>query len=210
MVGVKPVVFLGPSLPLQEARALLDADYQPPVRRGDLPALDPRVSTVGIVDGVFDQTLAVSPAEVRALLQRGIRVIGAGSMGALRAVELAPLGMEGIGTVHAWYAAGRIEADDEVALTFSEFDFQPCSIPLVSIRYAMEQAVSAQDIGADEARVIVAAARALPYPLRTVRAILAAAGVADEGRISEALRRWDVKRDDARALLRRLATLRPA
>jgi len=197
-------VFLGPSLPRDEARELLDADYRPPVRRGDLPMLDSRVTAVGIVDGVFDQTLAVSPAEVRELLGRGIRVVGAGSMGALRAVELAPLGMKGIGTVYAWYAAGRIQADDEVALTFTEGDFQACSIPLVTLRYAMEQAVSADLIPPNDARTIVAVARAMRYPERTLQTIVAAAGTAS-GPIAEALRRWDVKRDDARALLRWMA-----
>ena len=33
------VVFLGPSLPLAEARSLLTADYRPPLRRGDLDAI---------------------------------------------------------------------------------------------------------------------------------------------------------------------------
>jgi hypothetical protein len=51
----------------------------------------------------------------------------------------------------------------------------------------------------------VAAARALAYPDRTLRSILTAAAIVDDGRIAEALRRWDVKRDDARALLRRMA-----
>jgi hypothetical protein len=88
---------------------------------------------------------------------------------------------------------------------FGEVDFRPCSIALVSLRYAMMQAVSANHVPPDDARAIVAAARALPYPDRTLRSILTAAAIVDDGRIAEALRRWDVKREDARALLHRMA-----
>jgi len=33
---MKPVVFLGPTLPASEAAAILDAEYLPPVAQGDL------------------------------------------------------------------------------------------------------------------------------------------------------------------------------
>ena len=36
---MKTYVFLGPSLPVREARAILDAVYLPPVRAGDVAAL---------------------------------------------------------------------------------------------------------------------------------------------------------------------------
>src|SRR5262245_35548505 len=93
-----PVVFLGPSMPLADARRILDADYRPPVRRGDLEAL-PGGTLVGIVDGVFDQSLAVSPREIRDALERGVRILGSSSMGAMRAVELGAFGMIGVGRV---------------------------------------------------------------------------------------------------------------
>ncbi len=52
----KIVVFIGPSLPLAEAREILDADYHPPIARGDITALlnDPP-DIIGIIDGVFHQ-----------------------------------------------------------------------------------------------------------------------------------------------------------
>ncbi len=96
-ITCKPIVFLGPSLPRQEAEKLLDADYRPPIRRGDMDALPPG-SIAGIIDGVFDQDLSVSPTEIRAALLRGVRVFGAASMGALRAVEVP--GVRGIGKIY--------------------------------------------------------------------------------------------------------------
>jgi hypothetical protein len=134
----KPIVYLGPSLPRDEAAQLIDADFRPPVRRGDL--IDsPRERVVVIIDGEFGQSLSVSPKEILELLDQGTCVIGASSMGALRAAELESCGMLGCGWVFEAYRSGRIVRDDEVALTFSPFDLQPLTIPLVNVRCWLEQ-----------------------------------------------------------------------
>src|SRR4051794_11249106 len=114
---MRPVVFLGPSLPREDAERLLDGEYRRPIRRGDLADV-PAGSPVLIIDGEFDQSFSVSPREILAQLDRGTAVFGASSMGALRAAELAPCGMQGIGWVFESYRSGRIAGDDEVALTF--------------------------------------------------------------------------------------------
>jgi hypothetical protein len=59
--GPRPVVFLGPSLPRPVAEAILEADYRPPVRRGDLDDVG-QARTVLLIDGEFRQSLSVSPA----------------------------------------------------------------------------------------------------------------------------------------------------
>jgi len=51
---VRPIVYLGPSLPLARAQELLEADYRPPVKRGDLPARHD--GTIVIIDGESSQT----------------------------------------------------------------------------------------------------------------------------------------------------------
>jgi hypothetical protein len=43
-------------------------------------------------------------------------IVGASSMGALRAAELDSMGMVGIGTVYQYYRDGIIESDDDVAI----------------------------------------------------------------------------------------------
>src|SRR5689334_7150871 len=93
----RPVVFLGPSMPREQALALLpDADYRPPIRRGDLDALpDDRV--VGMIHGGFDQNLSISPREIQNALVRGMSILGSSIMGALRAAEVR--GIVGIGKV---------------------------------------------------------------------------------------------------------------
>jgi TfuA protein len=132
----RTLVYLGPSLPIASARALLDADFRPPVRRGDLPSR--YEGTVVIIDGEFGQSLAVSPKEILRLLDGGTRVIGAASMGALRAAELHSLGMEGYGWIFHAYSSGRIVRDDEVALCYSPLGYTAVTVPLINVRCWLE------------------------------------------------------------------------
>lgn len=202
----RPIVYLGPSLPIAEARGLLEADFRPPARRGDLAGLGPEVRVVGLIDGVFDQSLAVSPAEVRALLGRGVTVVGGASMGALRAVELGSLGMIGVGAVVADYASGRLTADDEVAVAFDPETLRPVSVALVTLRHAAARAEREGLFDTGAASAFVAAAAALPYPDRSVRAALRGASIRDEdGAVCRTLSAWDVKAEDARLVLATLA-----
>src|ERR1051325_6235037 len=123
-----PIVYLGPSLPRAEAEGILRARYRPPVRRGDLEAVE-GAPLVVVIDGEFGQNLSVSPKEILRLLDGGTRVLGASSMGALRAAELFPYGMEGHGWIFENYKSGRITGDDEVALAYSPIDQSPLTVP---------------------------------------------------------------------------------
>jgi TfuA protein len=160
------IVYLGPSLPLSEAQKLLEADYRPPVKRGDLPrSFD---GTVVIIDGEFGQSLSVSPNEILRLLDAGTRVIGAASMGALRAAELYPYGMRGCGWIFEAYMDGRLIADDEVAVTYSPLDLTALTVPLVNVRVWLERLVAASQIDGPTARLLLARARRIFYADRTL------------------------------------------
>jgi hypothetical protein len=91
----KPVaVFLGPTLEKAQACAILDADYYPPARKGDVyRVMASGVKTIILIDGVFHSTPSVWQREILHALEDGIRVVGASSMGALRAAELHQFGM---------------------------------------------------------------------------------------------------------------------
>ena len=144
-----PVVFLGPSLPRAEAAAILDAEFRPPVRRGDLSSIGTG-RTVLILDGEFDQNFSVSPKEILALLDRGNHVLGAASMGAIRASELRDMGMYGLGRVFEAYLSGRIIGDDEVALAYCPWTYANLTVPLVNIRFGLEELVEADGISPGE------------------------------------------------------------
>lgn len=164
--GILPIVYLGPTLPRNRANAILDANYQPPIARGDLPARYD--GPVVIIDGVFHQRLAVSPKEVLRLVDNGAYVIGASSMGALRAAELHGYGMRGIGWVYESYRSGRILADDEVAVTFAPDDIERnLTVPLVNVRYWLEELTQAKCLDEQAAQFLFGKAKRIFYAERT-------------------------------------------
>lgn len=167
----KTVVYLGPTLSVADARAILEAEYLPPIRRGDLGKLGAEVECVGIVDGEFYQSLAVSPKEILPLLERGVRVYGASSMGALRAAELHGCGMMGIGRIFEAYRDGAIDADDEVAVAYDPVTYRTTSAPLVNLRFGLERAVERGMVEAGRAAAIIEAVRDVYFPDRSWRLV---------------------------------------
>ena len=92
----KIIVFLGPSLDLSAAEKILPAEYRPPAKRGDLlAAVADGADIICLIDGVFHQDCAVAHREILTAVKKGIKVVGASSMGALRAAEMDTLGMTG-------------------------------------------------------------------------------------------------------------------
>lgn len=205
-----PLVFLGPTLDLKAARAILTAEYRPPIRRGDLPALaglNPR--TVCIIDGVFFQHLAVTPDEILETLAWGHHVIGAASMGALRAAELWRFGMHGVGAVFEAYRDGQVERDDEVAVVFEEGTFRPFSHALIAMRRGFHAARIAGLLGSGECEAAIRLAAELHYSQRTYPAVVRALELpAERARRLQAFLLDDVadlKAEDAVAALSRVA-----
>ncbi len=208
------VVFLGPSLDPEEARQILPADYRPPAKRGDiLKAAEDGAGIIGLIDGVFFQDCSVAHREILSVLRRGVRVIGASSMGALRAAELDGFGMEGVGEIYTLYRSAVVESDDEVALSFDPLSLQPLSEPLINIRYNLGRAVEQGVLDPEEGKVLLAAARDLYFPRRTYAAMLRAAGDRIDSGSLERFRRFletdcrDLKREDAIAALQRIAEI---
>jgi hypothetical protein len=207
-------VFVGPTLDLPAARDILDACYRPPVANGDVVrAVAGGAQAIGIIDGYFEWTLAVWHKEILWALSQGTHVIGAASIGALRAAELAPFGMQGVGRIFEQYRDGVLEDDDEVAVAHEPGGgYAVASEALVNIRCTLEGAVRERIITDRTRRALQAAAKDTFYPRRRYADLLAA------GRRSglpvdevDALEAWlpahrvDQKRADAVALLRALA-----
>ena len=206
----RTVVFVGPSLPISKAKAVLpDASYRPPIRRGDLSAaLKEGPAIVGIIDGQFLQSLAVSPLEIFKAMEAGTTVLGAASMGALRAVEMSPFGMIGVGTIFRWFRDARLVAEDELAVAYDADTGSALSDALVNMRYAFSRAVAENVIRSDTRRVLIRLARGLYFPDRTYHATLRLADNVLPRVELDRLRRWlrhrcpDLKGDDAVRLLR--------
>lgn len=211
-------VFLGPTLPLREARRHLDAEYLPPVSQGDvLRLLDQRPKIIGIVDGYFEMVPSVVHKEILLALESGVHVLGASSMGALRAAELDTFGMKGIGQIYRSYASGRLEDDDEVAVVHGPADegYREMSDAMVNVRDRCATAARHGIVSKRVAQQFVDVAKALFYPDRRWPHILAesrAAGVAEHDAL--AMRTYlkqekapSLKARDAIALLQRVKTM---
>lgn len=196
------VVYLGPTLTVAAARAILDAVYLAPIRRGDLAQLSADIRRIGIIDGEFYQSLAVSPKEIVPLLERGVEVYGASSMGALRAVELDSLGMAGVGRIFEAYRDGMIDAEDEVALTYDPESFRPLSAPLINVRFALQDAVRQGLIAPSIASEVLEKVRTVYFPERSWSMVIQ---ICPELGPWLAQHRPDQKAEDARQLLRLLA-----
>ncbi|MEV0599873.1 TfuA-like protein [Streptomyces sp. NPDC050315] len=212
---MRTVVFVGPSLPHEEASAHLpDAEFLPPIERGGIGALMAQKQPpqqIGIIDGKFLQSFSISPKEILRAMDRGVRVYGSSSMGALRAAELDVYGMTGVGTVYAMYASGTLEDDDEVAITFDSESLRPVCEPMVNIRVATEAALRREVVSEENAELFLKAAKSLYFPQRTSTAALRhLKGVMpepDRQRLADYLRSSeapDAKREDAIALLARM------
>ncbi|MFE9647491.1 TfuA-like protein [Streptomyces sp. NPDC006365] len=169
-------VYAGPTLPRDEP-LLSDPSVRrlPPVRHGDL--FDDTIAdtdTVVIIDGLYHQAAALRHKEILATLARGIRVLGAASIGALRAAELDRFGMRGMGSIYHRYRTGELTADDEVAVGQEpDDDRQALTWPLVNLRYTLDLAVQDGVVSRDTAAVLLDEFRSLYYPHRTPPAIRA-------------------------------------
>jgi hypothetical protein len=170
------IIFTGPSLSATDAAQILDATYLPPVAQGDLyrAAQQHKPISIGIIDGYFEKVPAVWHKEILWAMSQGIHVFGSASMGALRAAELAPFGMEGVGRIFEDYNNGVLEDDDEVAVAHAstDDDFMPLSIPMVDIRYSLEKALNNEIISRDAHDSLLQIAKLLFYPLRFYPTIL--------------------------------------
>jgi hypothetical protein len=168
---MKTIVFAGPSLAGAGPLCLPNAVQAPPIKRGDLAAVDD-YEVIVILDGEFGQNDSVSPKEILAVLERGKTVIGAASMGALRASELDGAGMIGVGWVYDYFRRQAVRRDADVALAYSVFDFTPMTVPVVDVEYWMERALAAGLIGRRERTLALKATREIFFAERTVERLM--------------------------------------
>jgi hypothetical protein len=206
------VAFLGPSLPWAEARALAPGvELRPPARQGDVfRVLRAHPRAIALIDGVFESQPSVWHHELLAARAAGALVLGASSMGALRAAEL-PGVVVPVGTVARRYLGGAWNDDAFVALLHADasLSFRPLTLPHVNVWATAEAARREGWLGPRRARQLVAASERLFYQDRTWASLAARLPwpAAARRQLLETVRTRavDVKAADARACLRRLA-----
>jgi hypothetical protein len=212
------IVFAGPSLSRGVPDGLSHVSFRPPAECGDIArAILEGPRAIGLIDGRFETTASPWHKEILWGLSRGIAVFGAASMGALRAVELEPYGMVGVGCVFDAYRRGVIDGDDEVAVLHgpSEIGYIPLTEAMVNIRASLERACGAGIIGADEMARLTSRAKSLFYKERIWERVLGGNDDADIPRpklrkLGAWLRRHavDIKHQDACELLETITAYR--
>lgn len=164
------VLFAGPSLSGADPD-LGDIILCPPAAHGDIAraALN-GADAIGLVDGLFDAVAAVWHKEILFALSRGVRVLGAASMGALRAAECAPFGMQPVGRIAWGYLDGSRDDDADVGLVHApaELGYLPLSEPIVDIEATLDRLVDLDLITTSDRVHLLAHARTIFFAERTL------------------------------------------
>ncbi|WP_425961564.1 TfuA-like protein [Rhizobium nepotum] len=199
---MKPVVFAGPSIHGIAREGISGVDLRGPASCGDIfGAVQQGARIIGLIDGLYGDCAAVWHKEILFALSDGVTVVGAASMGALRAAECVAFGMIGIGEIFEAYRDGRRFSDADVAVSHApgELDYHPLTIALVDTEATLEACRIAID--PEEHDALLRAARKLHFTRRTWRAIATEANLSPETANFLAGNAVSVKRNDAARLL---------
>ena len=125
------LIYCGPSLYNAGVEHWANERWLPPAAQGDVlrGVLEWNPRQIVLLDGTFHQTLSVWLKELMYAMADGVRVIGAASMGAIRAAELWRYGMIGIGEIFEAYREGSIQDDAWVALSYDPETYRPLTDP---------------------------------------------------------------------------------
>ena len=185
------IIFAGPSIHGMD-RSLLDGlAVRAPARCGDIfQAVQNGASAIGLIDGTFENGMSVWHKEIIHALDRGIKVAGAASMGALRAVECERYGMVGIGKIFEQFRNGLRTRDADVALLFApaEMGYMPLTITQVDFDETLDELALNALISAETAARLRAASRQLHYKNRTIKSVLRQADMDDRDNLSRDIR----------------------
>jgi len=154
---MKIKIYSGLSVSKEQVHAILpEAEFSGPVQRHDLKKdIESGVHVIGLIDGVFYRHLAVSPNEILDALRVGIRIFGSSSMGALRAVELSPYGMQGVGKVYEHILKTPYFADEKLGQIFYEGEDFKKNRAAIEIEIGLERAVTMKQLSKAEAKKIL-------------------------------------------------------
>ncbi|MER8423029.1 TfuA-like protein [Mesorhizobium sp. M1403] len=126
-------------------------------------------AAIVIIDGAFQAEPAVRHKEILWAISQAIPVIGAGSMGALRAAELYPY-MHGVGLIYRWYRRFALLPDDALAVLYGPkaVNFSPLTHALVDLRMTIRAAWRRNLISTDLSGKLENVARNLNFRERTL------------------------------------------
>lgn len=210
------IVFSGPTLHGEDMSKHGSIDWRRPAARGDIyEAAKHMPVAIGLIDGYFENTPSICHKELLWALARGIHVLGASSMGAIRAAELDVYGMRGVGAVYRRFKAENLD-DDEVAVVHgpAELDYLPTTAAMVNVRFTLERARAEGVIHDTLHQALIGAAKGIFYKQRTWPLIIEQVSKLPEHNSAvQALNAWlpqglvDQKKRDALELVSEISEL---
>lgn len=209
---MKTCLFAGPTL-WQKPTPRATSRYGPVALGSVFRAVEAGYRRIGIVDGYFGNLPAVWHKEILFAMSSGVEVLGAASMGALRAAELSQLGMVGLGRIYRMFRCGAWTDDDEVAVLHApeELGYEPLSEAMADIRFTLRRMRTNGAIDVAAEKELVRRMKSVHFSGRTRdelrRQSLQAFGTAGGTKAMEAfdLHYVDAKGRDAQTLVARLA-----
>ena len=147
-ISAKIKVYGGLSVFQEDVEAIFpNASFSKPIKRGGtFRDVQDGYHVIVIIDGRFQQSMAVSPSELMDTLRCGVRVYGSSSMGALRAVELEPYGMIGYGEIFEHIKRTPYFRDDYLGQVFTEEGHNSLSEPYVNFMFSINKMRDAKEI----------------------------------------------------------------
>jgi hypothetical protein len=165
---------------------------------------------IGLIDGAVEDADRVPLDELRQALATGdIEVLGGASMGAIRAAQLGPAGMRGVGRVFRLFRRGSLTHDDEVYVLHAPaaLHYRCLTLPLVNVRYTLRAVRRAGYLAAPDEHAMIKYLRDVPWFDRDRRSVSAAVyTICGNSRCARVMQAFDslyrdVKREDALCVL---------
>ncbi|QRR07548.1 hypothetical protein FPJ27_14680 [Burkholderia sp. MS455] len=116
-----------------------------------------------ITDGVFGESMAVSPCECMDLLHAGWLLLGASSMGALRAADCNRVGMIGIGEIYFGFKLGYYHSDADVAVLYQPATHNERTISLAQADWIIRHFAQEHSISGPAHHRLLRDLRAVPW-----------------------------------------------
>ena len=185
-----------------------------PAAQGDIArAVLDGATVIGLVDGRYEDVAAPWHKEILWALMNGVTVLGAGSLGALRAAECTAYGMIGLGAIYARFMTGEFHDDADVAQIHGpeEMDHLPLGEAVVNIEATLRRMVGLGLIDQGFYAGAMRAARAVFFKELSFEAVATRLAIDDERRrafvAAARANRIDQKRADALELVVRMSAL---
>jgi hypothetical protein len=170
------IIFCGPSGYNDLKKLYPSFIYREPAQQGDIfqAAHSNNTKAIVLIDGYYKSVPAVWHKEIIYAIDQGITVIGAASLGALRAVELEAYGMLGVGEIYELYKKGILFRDPDVAVAHTGRDdcFRALTVPIVNILATINK--NLPNLSGGVINEVLQISRSIYFEYRTMKTLLKA------------------------------------